>query len=97
MRLLMDCGGGVVYRMAQLGVAWGEITHVALTHYHPDHVSDLVPLVMAFRYGQLPARQAPLVIVGPPGVGAFLERLTTALWPSMLEPGFAVEVREAEV
>ena len=94
-RLLMDCGGGVVHRMAQLGLAWREITHVALTHYHPDHVSDLVPLVMAFRYGQLPARRAPLEIVGPPGVSAFLERLTTALWPSMLEPGFRVDVREA--
>ena len=94
-RLLMDCGGGVVHRMAQLGIAWGEITHVALTHYHPDHVSDLVPLVMAFRYGQLPARTAPLVIVGPPGVREFLSRLTDALWPSMLEAGFPVEVREA--
>jgi ribonuclease BN (tRNA processing enzyme) len=94
-RLLMDCGGGVVHRMARLGIAWGEVTHVALTHYHPDHVSDLVPLVMAFRYGQLPVRRAPLVIVGPPGVRAFLERLTAALWPSMLQPGFPVEVREA--
>jgi ribonuclease BN (tRNA processing enzyme) len=94
-RLLMDCGGGVVHRMAQLGLAWGEITHVALTHYHPDHVSDLVPLVMAFRYGQLPARRAPLVIVGPPGVGDFLASLTTALWPTMLDAGFPVEVREA--
>jgi ribonuclease BN (tRNA processing enzyme) len=94
-RLLMDCGGGVVHRMAQLGLAWSEVTHVALTHFHPDHVSDLVPLAMAFRYGQLPPRGTPLVIVGPPGVRAFLERLTAALWPSMLEPGFPVEVLEA--
>jgi hypothetical protein len=31
-RLLLDCGSGVVHRMAALGVDWPAITHVALTH-----------------------------------------------------------------
>ncbi|MGH7668828.1 MAG: MBL fold metallo-hydrolase, partial [Gemmatimonadaceae bacterium] len=33
-RLLMDCGNGVARRLAQFALAWPEITHVALSHFH---------------------------------------------------------------
>jgi ribonuclease BN (tRNA processing enzyme) len=95
-RLLLDCGSGVSHRMAALGVDWGAITHVALTHFHADHVSDLPTLAIAWRYGQLPPRSAPVTVVGPPGTRGLLERLAAALWPSLLEPGFPVVVQELE-
>ena len=50
-RLLMDCGSGVVHRMAMLGVEWVGITHVALTHFDADHVSDIPGLLVAVRAG----------------------------------------------
>ena len=93
-RLLMDCGSGVVHRMATLRLDWAGITHVALTHFDADHVSDLTTLLVAFRYGQLPPRSAPCTVVGPPGTRAFLERLAAALWDRLLEPGYPLEVRE---
>ena len=93
-RLLLDCGSGVVQRLAQLGLDWGGITHVALTHFHADHVADLVTLVVAWRHGQLPPRAAPAAIVGPPGTQALVERLAAALWPSLLAPGFPLAVVE---
>src|SRR5512147_171774 len=40
-RLLVDCGSGSIWRMAALGVAWDQLTHVALTHFHADHTADL--------------------------------------------------------
>ena len=95
-RLLLDCGSGVAHRMAALGIDWSGITHVALTHFHADHTSDLATLMVAWRWGQLPPRSAPLVVIGPPGTRALLERHAAALWPSLLEPGFPVEVRELE-
>jgi ribonuclease BN (tRNA processing enzyme) len=93
-RLLCDCGGGVVHRLAALGLDWGAITHVALTHFHPDHVTDLVPLCMAFRYGQRPPREAPLTIVGPVGTRAFVDRLGAALGDWLAEPGYPLDVVE---
>jgi ribonuclease BN (tRNA processing enzyme) len=48
-RLLLDCGSGVVHRMAQLGIGWMEITHLALTHFHADHTSDVATLVFGWR------------------------------------------------
>ncbi|GAC1516540.1 MAG: MBL fold metallo-hydrolase [Gemmatimonadaceae bacterium] len=92
--LLMDCGSGVTHRLAALGLPWSEITHIALTHFDADHVSDLASLFIGWRWGQHPPRSAPVELVGPPGTSAFLDRVAAALWPSLRAPGFAVTVRE---
>lgn len=83
-----------MHRMAALGLDWAGVTHLALTHFDQDHTSDVVALFMAWRYGQLPARSAPVTVLGPAGTRALLERLAAALWRSLLAPGFPVEVVE---
>ncbi|MGI9077569.1 MAG: MBL fold metallo-hydrolase, partial [Gemmatimonadaceae bacterium] len=40
-RLLLDCGPGITHRMATLGIDWMGITHIAVTHFHPDHIADI--------------------------------------------------------
>lgn len=93
-RLLLDCGSGAVHRMAHLGVAWQTITHVALTHFHTDHISDLPLLVMGWRWGQLPAREAPVTIFGPSGIGQLFERLAAVHGSWLLSPGFPLTVED---
>ncbi len=78
LRLLVDCGSGAVFRMAQLGIAWQEITHLALTHFHADHTNDVANLLYAWRYGMLPPRSTPIGIVGPVGTAALLDRMALA-------------------
>lgn len=82
-RLLVDCGSGAVFRMAQLGIDWGAITHLALTHFHADHTNDVANLLYAWRYGMLPARSTPIEIVGPEGTVALLDRLALAFGASL--------------
>lgn len=93
-RLLMDCGGGVVHRMATLGVDWSTLTHIALTHFHADHTSDLATLFVAWRHGQLPPRVDPITVIGPVGTRDLLARHAAALWDDLLTPGFPVEIVE---
>ncbi len=93
-RLLLDCGSGAVHRMAQLGANWSGITHVALTHFHTDHIADLPLLVMGWRWGQLPPRSEPVTIYGPPGTGALFERMASVYGPWLLAPGFPLTVRD---
>lgn len=93
-RLLLDCGSGAVHRMAQLGIAWQDITHVALSHFHTDHISDLPLLVMGWRWGQLPARAAPVTVIGPLGTTALFERMAGVHGDWLLAPGFPVTIRE---
>src|SRR2546423_9433007 len=77
-RLLLDWGSGVLHRMAALGVDWTRIPHVALTHFHPDHICDLPLLVMAWRYGAMTPRRAPAELIGPVGTELLLARLAAA-------------------
>jgi ribonuclease BN (tRNA processing enzyme) len=93
-RLLLDCGSGVAHRLASLGLDWGGITHVALTHFHADHVADLVTLLVAWRYGQLPPRTAPVTLIGPVGTRALFDRLIAAFDVSVGTNGYAVTVVE---
>ncbi|WP_396205741.1 MBL fold metallo-hydrolase [Gemmatimonas sp.] len=93
-RLLLDCGSGAVHRLANLGVDWSGITHVALTHFHADHIADLPLLIMGWRWGQLPPRSAPVTIYGPSGTGALLERMAGVYGAWMLAPGFPLTVRD---
>jgi ribonuclease BN (tRNA processing enzyme) len=93
-RLLMDCGPGTARRLAEHGIAWQQLTHVAITHFHIDHHSDLPALLFAWKYGMLPARSAPLDIVGPVGTRALLERLAVAHGEWVLAPGYPVRVTE---
>lgn len=63
-RLLLDCGSGVPHRLAEHRLPWREITHVAFTHFHTDHIADFATLVFAWKYGDLPGRSAPLLVIG---------------------------------
>jgi ribonuclease BN (tRNA processing enzyme) len=94
LRLLIDCGSGITRRLAELGAAWQTITHVALTHFHIDHHGDLPTLIFAWKYGFLPARSAPVEIIGPVGTKALLYRLAAAYGTWVMEPGFPLTIRE---
>ena len=93
-RMLLDCGSGVSFRLAALGIEWQSITHVALTHFHADHVLDLPTLLTAWRYGMLPPRTAPLEIIGPSGTATLVDRMTETLGISWRSYGFPVTIRE---
>jgi ribonuclease BN (tRNA processing enzyme) len=93
-RLLLDCGSGVTHRLAELALPWREITHVALTHFHTDHVADLATLAFAWKYGDRPGRSAPLTLAGPAGTAALVEHLAVAFGDWLRDPGFPLHVHE---
>jgi ribonuclease BN (tRNA processing enzyme) len=92
--ILLDCGSGVVHRLARAGVDWMAITHVAITHFHADHLSDLAFLIFAWRHGAAQPRTAPIDIIGPPGLDALLTRFAGAFGAWVREPGYPVRVSE---
>ena len=93
-RLLLDCGAGVLHRVAQLGIPWPTVTHIALTHFQPDHWGELPMFLFALKWGTLPARSAGLVLIGPQGLKTRLTVLAGALGDWVLEPGYPLELRE---
>ena len=102
-RVLLDCGGGVAHRLAQFELPWREITHVAFTHFHTDHIADFATLSAAWKFGARFERRDPLTVIGPVGIrevlerllGAFDERLDALRFPATLleiQPGQQVDL-----
>jgi ribonuclease BN (tRNA processing enzyme) len=96
LRLLLDCGPGVVHSMARLGVDWRRVTHLVLTHFHNDHIGDVPMLFFAWKHGMRPARSEPLTVVGPAGTGKLLERMADVFGGHMRDFDFDVTIDEVE-
>lgn len=92
--LLVDCGSGVAHRMGETGANWLGITHLAITHFHPDHTLDITTLMFAWKYGTLPPRAARLTILGPVGISHLIEQFAAIYGDAVRAPGFPVTVRE---
>jgi ribonuclease BN (tRNA processing enzyme) len=60
-RMLVDMGGGAYLRFAQSGAQLSDLALIAVSHLHPDHVSDLPALLWQSHF----YRKEPLPIVGP--------------------------------
>ena len=59
--MLVDMGGGAYLRFGQSGAKLSDLALIAISHLHPDHVSDLPALLWLSRQ----VRKEPLPIVGP--------------------------------
>jgi len=60
-KMLVDMGGGAYLRFGQSRAKTSDLALVAISHLHPDHVSDLP----AFLWLSHQLRMEPLPIVGP--------------------------------
>ena len=94
LRILLDCGPGSLHRLARADLPWPAVTHVILSHFHPDHYAEVPMLVYALKYTTVPARRAPLAVLGPPGLGRLMQALAGGFGPWLLEPGFPLAIRE---
>jgi ribonuclease BN (tRNA processing enzyme) len=69
--LLVDCGAGVLNRLAGTDAGYESVSAVLLTHHHLDHVADLLPLLKA----RWLAGEDHLTVVGPTGTKPLLDDL----------------------
>jgi len=90
-RLVMDLGSGAIGPL-QRHCAIAEIDAVLLSHLHPDHCIDVLPLYVARTYG--PGGKRPrLPVYGPAGAGADLARA----YPGRDDPGLGGAFEFAEL
>ncbi len=73
-KLLFDLGVGTIHRLLARGVALCEITHIFLSHFHPDHSAELVPFLFSSKYGGFPER-GPLTLIAGTGLQQFYRGL----------------------
>jgi ribonuclease BN (tRNA processing enzyme) len=94
-RLLLDCGPGVVQRMAALGLPWWRLDHLLVSHFHNDHLGDLPMLLFALKHGAPERRTDPLTLWAPHGIQDRLRAMRAAFGDHVEDPGLPLLVREA--
>jgi len=91
--LLIDSGPGALRKMLEVGITYQDIDILLYTHIHPDHVSDLVPILFACKYADVP-REKDLLCIGGPGFKSYFERLKN-LYGSWIEPqSYRLNIKE---
>ncbi len=89
-----DMGRSVLNRYAEAGLDPLSLRHLQLSHLHPDHCCDLVPLLFAMNHAPSPARTEPLHITAPEGLENLMANLRRG-W-KWLDPKYPFHLREAE-
>lgn len=93
-KILFDCGNGITWKLERLGESYTDITHIFISHIHPDHTADLIPFLFANKYPYNRKRTRKLEIWGPPGFMDFYTAINK-IYNDWLKPEF-LEVYEME-
>ncbi len=73
--ILIDIGPSVVRRMLEFGCTVDDVDMILLTHFHPDHTTDLTTFLFACNYGRV-QRRKELLLLGGRGIRLFFKRLS---------------------
>lgn len=76
-RLLFDSGPGTMRRLLKTNTTIFDIAYLFYSHFHPDHTSELVPLLFANKYPDINARKIPLTVIAGRGFSDFFAKLKT--------------------
>jgi ribonuclease BN (tRNA processing enzyme) len=83
-RVLFDIGRGICLRLSELGLKNDDIEHVVISHFHPDHVSDLIPFLHAASWSRSDPRTRDLFIYGPSGIKELVSKFIALFGPNEL-------------
>ncbi len=93
--ILIDLGPGTLRRMVQAGAGIPDIDAVCISHFHPDHVADFVPLIFASKYAVGACRTRDLTVVAPPGFGELYAGLIEVFGNWIVPEAYRLDIREA--
>ena len=92
-KVLVDSGSGTLRKMLEVGITYRGIDLLLYTHIHPDHISELVPILFACKYADLP-RQEDLLCVGGPGFKHYFDQLKKLYGPWIEPQSYHLAIKE---
>jgi ribonuclease BN (tRNA processing enzyme) len=95
-RILLDLGDGTIRRLLEAGHRTMDITHVLITHFHPDHTGALASFLFSNKYPDASLRRRPLTLLGGPGFSDFVRRLTLVYGDWIELPPEMIRLKQAD-
>lgn len=96
-KLLLDLGPGTMRRLLRCNTTIFDLTHIFLSHFHPDHTAELVPLLFATKYPDSTSRQQPLRILGGQGLRSLYKNLRSAYGDWIVLPDDLLIIQELDI
>ncbi|HQV34623.1 MAG TPA: ribonuclease Z [Calditrichia bacterium] len=94
-QILVDIGTGSLRRLVEADINPLELDFLFITHFHPDHIGDLVNWLFVVALDENPHRIGP-VLLGPVGLKQFLKAQALAYGDWLSHLLGRIEVRELE-
>ena len=93
-RFLIDCGASSLIAMKALGIDRNRIGAILVTHFHGDHFGGIPYFMLDAQF--FSKRTEPLCILGPAGLGEWIERALETAFPgsSRTQQKFPLELIE---
>ena len=92
--VLLDCGASSLIAMRRFGVEPNAIDAILISHLHGDHFGGIPFFILDGQF--LSKRERPLLIAGPPGIGARVRQTQEALFAGSSETQQNYEIRFQE-
>ncbi len=73
--ILLDIGAGTIHRLLQADFSIFDVTHLFISHFHPDHSGEMVSFLFSSKYPDTGRRKTRLVLAGGPGFCLHYDRL----------------------
>ena len=71
LNILIDCWTWTLHQLLRAGIDYKEIDVIFVTHFHPDHVSELNPILQALSWTPWFNRNKKLTLIWPQGFKDF--------------------------
>jgi len=91
--ILVDCGSGAIRQLEKSGNSYKDLDYIFLTHFHPDHFSDLTILIEALNYTPNFTRKKDLIILDPVGIKSFFSKYIAPI-EGVRPKDFKIKIRE---
>ncbi|WP_067619372.1 MBL fold metallo-hydrolase [Dissulfuribacter thermophilus] len=76
--IMVDSASGTLRQLLRAGIKYDEIDLILYTHFHPDHIGELVPYIFATKYAPGFSRKRPVKIMASIGLLELMDGLKKA-------------------
>ncbi len=73
LNILVDAGPGTYTRLKEVNTKFHELNYIFITHFHPDHISDLIPILFSLANLPKTEERISLKVIGPVGLNNFIK------------------------
>lgn len=99
--MLIDTGTGITTNIPKTDISVREIDTIVSTHRHPDHISDLIPIIQEKVVNSFDTEETNIRLIGPKGHKDYIKdrmRHEMAETPESIKEkfGFNIKITELE-